>query len=568
MTLIHGEKQKRASCRCLRSWQTNALALVAALGLIGWLADTEHPPIALAFTLAVTGALFGVTTIISRRPLFSVATTITLIAVIYVVARLKRAADGMVFHAWDLVQTLLSWKDLTAAFQGRQAQWLLGGLAAFVALGLLATLVRYERATLRRVYAATLLIACSAIVAWTGSRLPERGHTQYFWDGLYVSAFFRSFGETSEAIWRGGLFEKGAASGPVLAPAGVCRLQQKAPHILLIHEESVTPPSVFPGLQYDHSLDPFFTSSDGSLHHLRVETYGGASWLTQFSVLAGVSSRAFGRMSSFVQPFMSGRLADTVPQVLANCGYRNMMFTAWPKQFMGVARFYESIGIQEIFDQKAQGNVNENERDRFFFGNALREIERHVAVSGGPLFLFIETMSAHWPYDVKYEPNVDVPGGAPGADHEVHEYLRRLAMVKMDDDWLRLELARRFPGEAFLIVRYGDHHPLATRTLIGLPQEIEVESSHLPDESPGFITFFATNAVGYAPPPPPAIDTIDATYLGAILLDAARLPLPSSWRERLEMMNDCGGRYWSCADHERILGFQRRLLEAGLMRAH
>ena len=66
------------------------------------------------------------------------------------------------------------------------------------------------------------------------------------------------------------------------------------------------------------SLDPFFLSADGQLRHLRVETYGGASWLTQFSVLAGVSSNAFGKMSSFVQPFMSGRLGDAVPQVLAS----------------------------------------------------------------------------------------------------------------------------------------------------------------------------------------------------------------------------------------------------------
>ena len=172
-----------------------------------------------------------------------------------------------------------------------------------------------------------------------------------------------------------------------------------------IHEESIAPPSGLPGITYDKSLDAFFRSNDGTSRRMRVETFGGASWLTQFSVLAGVSANAFGTMASFVQPFMSGRLGDAVPQVLARCGYRNTMFTAWPKQFMGVARFYESIGIKDIFDQKAQRNERENERDRFFFANVLDEISRHLATSRAPLFAYVETMSAHWPYTNTYEPD-------------------------------------------------------------------------------------------------------------------------------------------------------------------
>ena len=148
---------------------------------------------------------------------------------------------------------------------------------------------------------------------------------------------------------------------------------------------------------------------------------------------------------------------------------------------------------------------------------------------------------------------------------EVNEYLRRVAIVKMDDDWLRAELARRFPGEAFLIVRYGDHHPFATRMLLGHPEFIEVQDIHLPEDSRGFITFYALDSVGYAPPKTPDIEPVDAAYLGALLLDAARLPLPPSWSERLDLMRACDGRYWTCPDRARVLAFQRRLADSGLM---
>ena len=546
----------------------SAILSAASLGALGgWLWFNEGSGATLAFASAVTGVVVAAVAIMSRRPLFAALSACALVGAVVAVARLKRAADGMVLHAWDLVQLLVSPGDMSAAMREHAGAWLACGAAALVAGALLALVFRFERPVLPRPVAAGATALCAAVAAFSAGRLPDPGHTQYFWDGLYLSAFYRSFGETTEAVWRGGLFERGGAAGAPLSPAAACSLAARPPHVLLIHEESVTPPSLFPGLEYDHSLDPFFRSEDGLLHRLRVETYGGASWLTQFSVLAGVSAHAFGSMKNFVQPFMTGRLKETVPQILAGCGYRNMMFTAWPKQFMGVARFYESIGIREIFDQKAQGNVNENERDRFFFGNALREIARHVEVSRQPLFLFIETMSAHWPYDVTYEPGVDVPGGAPGEFPEVHEYLRRLAMVKMDDDWLRAELARRFPSEAFLIVRYGDHHPMATRLLDGLPEEIVAESVHLPPDSPAFTTFYAVNGLGYAPPPPPAVDLLDAAYLGAILLQAARAPLPASWRERLDLMRSCGGSYWTCPDHEKILAFQRRLADGGLVGA-
>ena len=157
-----------------------------------------------------------------------------------------------------------------------------------------------------------------------------------------------------------------------------------------------------------------------------METYGGASWLTEFSLLAGVSTHAFGGMRQFVQTFTQNKLKDTLPQALERCGYRNVVFYPMMRNFVSNDRFYTSIGLKEIFDMKAR-KAPRPPRSATASTSTTRmaEMERHFKSSRKPLFMFIQTMSAHWPYDFKFEPDVDVPGGGPGTDPEMDEYLRR-----------------------------------------------------------------------------------------------------------------------------------------------
>jgi hypothetical protein len=176
-------------------------------------------------------------------------------------------------------------------------------------------------------------------------------------------------------------------------------------------------------------------------------------------------------------------------------------------------------------------------------------------------------MATHSPYDFTYMPEVDVPGGGPGTDPEMNEYLRRLAMAKIDYDELRHELARRFPTERFLIVHYGDHHPIATRTLLGFSTKLEAEDVSLPLDSLGFTTYYAVDGVNYRPPPQPEIDTLDVPFLPVVILNAARLPLSDAFRERERLLAACKGRYFTCAPRDAILAFHRRLIDSGLIDA-
>jgi phosphoglycerol transferase MdoB-like AlkP superfamily enzyme len=199
--------------------------------------------------------------------------------------------------------------------------------------------------------------------------------------------------------------------GPALNLPATCSPGFQPPHIILIHQESVVPPSFFQSLSCDKRVDPFFHSHDGKLHKLRVETYGGASWLTEYSVLTGLSAFSLGGLRQFAQTIMAGKMRETLPQALARCGYRNVAFHPVLRMYLSIGKFLAAVGVDLIFDAKDQGAKSATERDHFYYSSALAEMERHFRTSSQPLFTFIETMATHGPYDYSYMPEITVSGG-------------------------------------------------------------------------------------------------------------------------------------------------------------
>ena len=544
-----------------------AALIGAMLARYFWVDEGALPNI--LFTAGVTLALIVLLVLVAQRVLFATTLVALLVVLIVAISSIKRAVMNMVMHAYDIIFYLSSWSTISYLWsdQRRYLVALAGALIGFAGATWLA--YRADGTCVSRRWAAAAL-PFALMLAWYGAAAKgERRHMQFYYENLYVSSFYASWGETLEALWRGALLEAAprAAAGPVFALPSACTLGAKPPHVLLIHEESVVQPALFPTLHYDHAVDPFFHSYDDQTHRLRVETYGGASWLTEFSILAGVSTHAFGGMRQFVQSFTQNKLKETLPQVFERCGYRNVVFYPLLRNFVSNDRFYSSIGLKEIIDMRAQGAKSTQERDHFYFANAMAEMEKHFKSSRKPLFMYIQTMSAHWPYDFKYQPDVDVPGGGPGTDPEMHEYLRRLSLAKMDFDALMSELRHRFPLERFLVVHYGDHHPMATRTLLGFDADTEAEDVALTPDSVGFITYYAVRGVNYRVPTLPQFETLDVPYLGTVILDAAGLPLSDSHRERKRLMLLCRGRYQTCEHRDEILLFHRRLIDSGVMAA-
>ena len=524
------------------------------------------------FAVAVTLAVGALIVWVGRRVLVAAVLVVAMVGIVRAISYAKQQATEVLLHAYDLIALMRSWSTLAQVWSQHHRLVVALAIAAFATVAVSWIAVRADTVRVPRHYAACAFALLAALAWVADTARGQRRHTEFYFENTYVTFFYGSWAETAQALWRGRLIE--AAESPSVDPKEVplqvaesCSPPAKLPHIILIHQESAVPPALFPTLSYDPALDTFFQSFDGNLNKLRVETFGGGSWLTEFSLLAGLSTQSFGGMRQYLQHVMAGGIHSTLPQALARCGYRNVMFYPMLRHFLGSGTFFEAAGIREIFDAKAQRAKLPNERDRFYYTNALAEIGRHVKTSAQPLFVYIQTMAAHAPYDYAYSPEVVVPGGGPGTHPTMSEYLRRLGMARMDYAYLRSELLHRFPRQAFLIVHYGDHQPTAMRSLLGFGESASIEDVMASGNEAARVTYYALDAVRYRPPPLPNVVVLDVAYLGTMVLEAAGVPLSDPYRERRRLMLLCRGRYHDCAAREEVLRFHRRLIDSGLMKA-
>ena len=88
-----------------------------------------------------------------------------------------------------------------------------------------------------------------------------------------------------------------------------------------------------------------------------------------------------------------------------------------------------------------------------------------------PLFLLVYTAQNHSPWNFRFRPDLAPEWRDLGNRPDVEEYLRRQHLSAVDYQAFVARLARDFPGEPFLIVRFGDHQPNFARNMIDPRQD-------------------------------------------------------------------------------------------------
>src|SRR5258708_14468150 len=298
-------------------------------------------------------------------------------------------------------------------------------------------------------------------------------------------------------------------------PNAVCVPGGKPPHVILVHDESSFDIRVLPGVKVGAGYGDHFRSFDGKRRHFISEGAGGPSWYTEYNVLAGLSARSFGRFAYFVTQSAAGRVERGLPRRLALCGYRTYTLYSWPGAFLSARSFHKSTGVEYFIDAKDMGTVG-LEPDRFFYDQALQVFERER--SKDPLFVFVILAANHFPWGYRYRPELTPQWRDLGNQPKIDEYLRRQAMSARDYAEFLDRLKREFPGDSFLLVRYGDHQPEFAMNIIDPALDEAPIARRIETRDPRYLTtYYAIDAVNFMPADvSSALDTLDPAYLPLI----------------------------------------------------
>jgi len=514
--------------------------------------------------LLTWGALTLFWTMLLRRPSLSGALSLTLIVLLVLLSRLKH----------DIVQMTANFVDLmiidrdTAAFLFTifpHLRWS-SALALLLIVPAMIVLWRFDPFRVRRLSAAAGLLACLAGLAGLAVLSPQEEWRGYY-DDDYVSKFSLSGLTAISDFAHDGFMESDAkAVDRLKIPLeDSCHPAARRPNIIMIHDESSFDIRSAPGIKVPAGYGAHFLSADGRTRKFFAESNGGSSWLAEYNVLAGLSSRSFGRFSYFITRIAAGRVERGLPLALRRCGYSTLSLYPAFGAFMSARSFHTTTGIEKFYDARDLG-AKGLEPDSFFYNNAVRLISDRKP--GVPVFMYVYLAANHFPWAAPFRPELTPQWRALGNNPVVDEYIRRQTMSAKDYSEFVAQLKKQYPGEPFLIVRYGDHQPEFS-SLIVEPNlsDGDIAKRLMVYDPRYYATYYAIDGVNFAPvKTATAMDSIDAAYLPVVIQEAAGLPLDPSFEEQKKIMLRCKGLFYSCKDGAEARRFNRLLIDAGLIK--
>lgn len=292
-----------------------------------------------------------------------------------------------------------------------------------------------------------------------------------------------------------------------------------------------------------------FTRAFGAL---RVHSWGGSTWLSEFALLTGLSHFDFGPTGEGVYYTVAGHVRPSLPRLLRTHGYRSVAISGVPKGLYNMETAQRQLGFDEVLNpldfpewggkSLADHLISDEELGRY--------ADQVIARTPQPLFLFVLSMMQHGPYDsghpLRY--GLDRANLPRGLAARASDYADRMVAT----DRATLTFGGRLLGrEAPAVFAYfGDHHPNLDGTIpyaAGVP-------------SPQFQTAYAVKSnLPRAQAPAPAAQPIDVSFLGALVLEQGGLPLDAHFAANRAMRHLCGGQLTDCPDAPLVESYRARV---------
>jgi phosphoglycerol transferase MdoB-like AlkP superfamily enzyme len=548
------------------------------LAALGILLSTEYGPFAITLSLLAWVFVNCLFLLVLPRPGVSAALALSLVALLIALSRFK----------FDILQLSLTFLDfllidrdtfsfLFSVFPRLRIQL---AVAVVLAFPLFWVIWRLDPFRAARRLSLAILVATSVLMSAMSVAAPEQPW-EPFQGVSHISNLARSGVVAVSRLASTGWIEADppaggplplapgayAAGGPALPPGEQCDTTAKRPHIVMLLDESSFDVTAAPGVKVPPGYSDYFKSIDGVRRTLVAEATGGPTWYTEFNVLAGMSARSFGDLKFYVTRIAAGRVTRGLPQALQRCGYKTFSLYPTYGDFLSARTFQKGAGVDGFIDMAEMGVDEDMQPDKFYFDQALKVFAGQQP-SQSPVFMFVYLTANHFPWTSIYRPELTPDWTPPGNTPETDEYIRRQTMTAKDYRDFTTRLARDYPDQSFLVLRFGDHQPAISQKLLepGIDRNLLAQRLMVADPR-YFSTYYALDGINFRPPDlSSALETLDAAYIPIVIQEAAGVPLDPSFEEQKKIMLRCKGLFYACKDGAEARRFNRLLIDAGLVR--
>jgi phosphoglycerol transferase MdoB-like AlkP superfamily enzyme len=326
-------------------------------------------------------------------------------------------------------------------------------------------------------------------------------------------------------------------------PAGPPRTLSRPPDLVVWLQESATDPRIFdvagaslPALSM-HESDAR-TLEDG---WLRVPTWGGSTWLSEFGLLTGLTHKDFGGAGQGVFYTVTSHLRFSLPRLLKRHGYRCIVLFPVEKNFYNAESAYKDLGFDEILtprDFPEWGNkslVTNVVEDRDLCSYALKILSQSRSQ---PVFLYMLSMIQHGPYNASHEPAYGLDRSALNrpTTGRMSDWLSRMETLNRDVMDFDQELQKT--GRNLILTYFGDHQP-------NLEGEVPMTGKL---DQPRFLTRFAIKGPGDTSQNAGTEQILDIRFLGSLLLEHAGIAGDEFFAANAAMRRLCEGTLSKCDD--------------------
>lgn len=319
------------------------------------------------------------------------------------------------------------------------------------------------------------------------------------------------------------------------------------PDIVQVLEESTFDPSIYDACNVPQCRVAMFRPDARTRAHgvLRVHTFGGGTWVSEFAALTGMPQDIFGSGGMYAPYVLAPNVHDALALQLRRLGYLTIGVYPTSADFINGRNAYRNYGFDHLYGAEELGLEEWEESDAQMFAAAKRIYDK-VRKPGQPVFIMILTLNQHGPHDHRPMSALPPPyrnllrGLSPNVALNFDTYLARLH----DSDVAMRGLEHAFLDRAqpTVLMHFGDHQPSFNGQIRDLPRRLPAALQPYRH----YLTYYMLKS-NFAGPPLPQYPMLDIAFLPGMVLQAAGVPTDAYFTASAALRTRCNGLYDDCA---------------------